>query len=170
MAVAIMVRPNANRTSTYTMARWLLPSSTGIRLYLYSTNTRTNPLLYSYLARDTLRHSIGNVWANMLYEILWNLIDKHGKNDGTFPEFDENGVPTDGKFLAMQLVVDGLALQPCNPTLVSARDAMLDADVALTGGANACELWTGFAKRGLGVGAQPAVYVDDFLVPEGVCG
>ncbi|KFA45544.1 hypothetical protein S40293_06589 [Stachybotrys chartarum IBT 40293] len=169
MAVAIMVQPNANRTSTYTMARWLLPGPTGIRPYLYSTNTRTNPLLYSYLARDTLRHSIGNVWANMLYEILWNLIDKYGKNDGNFPEFDENGVPTDGKFLAMQLVVDGLALQPCNPTLVSARDAMLDADVALTGGANACELWTGFAKRGLGAGAQPAVYVDDFSVPDGVC-
>ena len=34
------------------------------------------------------------------------------------------------------------------------RNAILQADVALTGGANACEIWRGFAKRGLGFSAS----------------
>jgi extracellular elastinolytic metalloproteinase len=58
-----------------------------------------------------------------------------------------------GNVLALQLVVDGLKLQPCSPNFVDARDAILLADEALTGGDNACEIWKGFAKRGLGVGA-----------------
>lgn len=37
--------------------------------------------------------------------------------------------------------------------MIQARDAILDADVALTGGANKCAIWTAFAKRGLGSGA-----------------
>lgn len=37
---------------------------------------------------------------------------------------------------------------------MQARDAILDADKALTGGANKCEIWKGFAKRGLGSGAK----------------
>lgn len=55
--------------------------------------------------------------------------------------------------------------------MVDARDAIIDADTALTGGVNACELWTGFAKRGLGEGA---VYgrlkrTESFVIPSGVC-
>lgn len=46
----------------------------------------------------------------MLYEVLWNLIDKAGFNADPKPTFDSNGVPTDGRYLAMKLVVDGLAL------------------------------------------------------------
>jgi extracellular elastinolytic metalloproteinase len=44
--------------------------------------------------------------------------------------------------------------QPCSPNFVQARDAILDADTALTGGANKCDIWKGFAKRGLGSGAK----------------
>lgn len=64
-----------------------------------------------------------------------------------------------------------VALQPCTPNFVDARDAILDADVALTGGANTCELWTGFAKRGLGEGATYAASArtESFTVPDGVC-
>jgi extracellular elastinolytic metalloproteinase len=107
----------------------------------------------------------------MLYEVLWNLIDKHGKNDNPTPDFDGNGVPTDGRYLALKLVLDGMALQPCNPNFVSARDAILDADEALTGGQNACEIWTGFAKRGLGAGAvySSSRRTGSFELPEGVC-
>lgn len=60
--------------------------------------------------------------------------------------------------------------QPCNPRMVSARDAIIDADKVLTGGQNLCEIWSGFAKRGLGVGAVAAdVRVDDFEMPDDVC-
>lgn len=60
--------------------------------------------------------------------------------------------------------------QPCNPRMVSARDAIIEADIALTGGENLCEIWSGFAKRGLGVGAVAAdVRVDNFDMPDDVC-
>jgi extracellular elastinolytic metalloproteinase len=71
----------------------------------------------------------------------------------------------------MKLVQDGMALQPCNPTFLQARDAILDAEQALTKGQYKCELWKGFAKRGLGEDAARVggVYTDGFKIPEGVC-
>ena len=111
------------------------------------------------------------MWANVLYEVMWNLIDKYGKSTATRPVFNSAGVPTDGKFLTMKLVVDAMALQPCNPNMVQARDAIIDADENLTGGVNACAIWTAFAKRGLG---SNAVYsssrrTGSSTIPSGVC-
>ena len=54
----------------------------------------------------------------------------------------------------LKLVMDGLSLQPCNPTFLQARDAILQADELRNGGANKCEIIKGFAKRGLGIGAS----------------
>ena len=61
--------------------------------------------------------------------------------------------------------------QPCNPTFIQARDAILDADTALTNGANYCEIWKGFAKRGLGQGSTPGTTnrVASNAIPVGVC-
>jgi extracellular elastinolytic metalloproteinase len=61
--------------------------------------------------------------------------------------------------------------QPCNPNFVQARDAILDADRALTGGAHACAIWSGFAKRGLGSGAvySSSRRTGSTVVPSGVC-
>ncbi|KAF2839742.1 extracellular metallo proteinase 1 [Patellaria atrata CBS 101060] len=153
MATAIRLKPSDTRTKDYPMGAWVNNNPGGIRLYPYSTSLTTNPHTYTDVNKITKVHPIGTVWATMLYEVLWNLIDKHGKNDNARPTFS-NGVPTDGKFLTMKLLVDALALQPCNPNFVSARDAFLDADKALTGGMNSCEIWRGFAKRGLGTGAR----------------
>jgi extracellular elastinolytic metalloproteinase len=54
-----------------------------------------------------------------------------------------------------------------------ARDAIIDADKALTGGDNVCELWTAFAKRGLGEGADAgsgdATKTESYVIPDGVC-
>ncbi|KAI8932460.1 hypothetical protein NX059_010645 [Plenodomus lindquistii] len=170
-ATAIRLKPGDTRETDYSMGAWVDGDERGIRNYLYSTSLETNPQVYSSVDLYIRVHPIGNIWASMLYEVLWNLIDKHGKNDGIKPEFDADGVPTDGKYLTMKLVLDGMALQPCQPTFVSARDAIVDADKALTGGANACEIWTGFAKRGLGEGAKydPVTKTDSYVIPEGVC-
>jgi len=46
----------------------------------------------------------------MLYEVMWNLIDKYGKNDAARPTLNSKGAPSDGKFLAMKLVIDAMAL------------------------------------------------------------
>uniref|UniRef100_A0A8H7TNX4 Extracellular metalloproteinase n=1 Tax=Bionectria ochroleuca TaxID=29856 RepID=A0A8H7TNX4_BIOOC len=168
-AAALTVKPEADRNSTYAVSAWGLNNSTGFRLRLYSTDMAINEYTYSSVNDFNRVHQVGTVWCTMLYEMLWNLIDKHGKNDDPRPDM-VNGVPTDGKFLSVKLTTDGFALQPCNPSFVQARDAIIDADVALTGGENACEIWRALAKRGLGASAvtgEPRV--DSFDLPEGVC-
>jgi extracellular elastinolytic metalloproteinase len=170
-ATAIRLKPSDTRKKDYSMGAWVNGNTAGIRNYLYSTSMTTNPQTYKSVELYNRVHPIGNIWASMLYEVLWNLIDKHGKNDSDVPSFDNNGVPTDGKYLAMKLVMDGMALQPCNPNFVQARDAIIDADYFLTGGANSCELWTAFAKRGLGEGAryQTTGRLDSFKIPDAAC-
>lgn len=167
-ATAIRLKKGDTRSTDYPMGAWV-NGGVGIRNYPYSTSMTTNPQVYNDVEQYTRVHPIGNIWASMLYEVLWNLIDKHGKNDAGTPTFDSNGVPTDGKYLAMKIVLDGMALQPCNPNFVSARDGIIDADKALTGGANKCELWKGFAKRGLGDGAKytSTTRTNSFKLPAG---
>jgi extracellular elastinolytic metalloproteinase len=169
-ATAIRLKPGDTRETDYAMGAWVNGKASGIRNYLYSTDLNVNPQTYTYVDPQTRVHPIGNIWAGMLYEVLWNLIDKHGKNDAGSPDFDSNGLPTDGKYLAMKIVMEGMALQPCNPNFVSARDAIVDADKILTGGDNACEIWKGFAKRGLGKDAKYGVQrTESYDLPEGVC-
>lgn len=169
-ATAIRLKLADTRETDYAMGAWVNGKASGIRTYLYSTDLSVNPHVYTDVDALTRVHPIGTVWATMLYEVLWNLIDKHGKNDAPTPDIVD-GVPTDGRYLAMKIVMDGMALQPCNPNFVSARDAILDADRALTDGDNICEIWKGFAKRGLGEGAKynASKRTSSFEVPEGVC-
>ncbi|KAL7626976.1 hypothetical protein AAE478_003751 [Parahypoxylon ruwenzoriense] len=169
-AAAIMLKPSDTReNATYGFAAWPTNSTDPptARKVMYTTDMEANPWMYSTVNSLQNVHEVGSVWASMLYEVLWNLIDKYGKNDAERPGMVD-GVPTDGKYLAMKIVADALALQPCNPTFVQARDAILDADLALNSGQNACEIWKGFAKRGLG---RDAVFndtkrVDVFTLPD----
>ncbi|KAH7305639.1 putative extracellular metallo proteinase MEP [Rhexocercosporidium sp. MPI-PUGE-AT-0058] len=176
MAIAIHMKTSDTRSTNYPMGDWVRGRPSGIRTYLYSTSKTTNPMVYSTANNSTLVHFIGTIWATMLYEVMWNLIDEYGITDDRQPKFI-NGVPTDGRFLAMQLVVDGMKLQPCRPNFISARDAILDADKALTGGKNQCLIWKAFAKRGLGADAKRSAdptdhlsRVDSYNLPNGVCG
>ena len=122
-------------------------------------------------------HAIGEVWAQILWVVSQRLIAKHGYSDSLFPpepladgtipegdfyrpqEYDAFGekkplVPKHGNTLITQLVLNGMKLQPCRPSFFDARDAIIQADQVLTGGENFCELWTGFASRGLGPKAR----------------
>ena len=124
----------------------------GIRNAPYSTDMTINPAVYSQVANTTLissPHGIGYVWNSMLWEVYWNLVRRYGYNPNLYQSWNSGG-----NNLAIQLVTDGLKLQPCSPGFVDGRDAILAADTALTGGANQCEIWRGFAKRGLGFGAN----------------
>jgi hypothetical protein len=119
---------------------------------------------YADVASVVVPHGVGSVWAATVWEVYWNLVDKYGFDSDLY-------TGTGGNNLALQLVIDGLKLQPCNPTFVDARDAILLADQNNNGGANQCEIWAGFAKRGLGVnaddgGSSSSVSVtEDFTVP-----
>lgn len=124
----------------------------GIRPTPYTTDMSVNPSTYSWVA-DTINisqpHGIGYVWNSMLWEVYWNLVNKHGYNPDVYGNWT-----TGGNNLAIQLVMDGMKLQPCRPGFVDGRDAILQADQILTDGANQCAIWEGFAKRGLGVSAS----------------
>ena len=127
----------------------------GIRPARYTTDLSVNPYTYGRVATDTANgtltvpHGVGFVWASMIWEVYWNLTDKHGFNPDVYGEWT-----TGGNNLAIQLVIDGMKLQPCSPGFVDGRNAILLADQVLTFGANQCEIWEGFAKRGLGFSAS----------------
>lgn len=136
----------------------------GIRPQPYTTNQSINSSTYNTVKNPAISipHGIGFVWATMLWDMTWALIDAHGRATG----FDE----------AMNLVMEGMKLQPCSPGFVDGRDAILAADQALYGGANACIIWKAFARRGLGVsanqGSSEIVYdgFEAFDVPDGCPG
>jgi len=94
-------------------------------------------------------HGIGYVWNTMLWEMYWNLVDRYGYNANIYQSWT-----TGGNNRALQLVMDGMKFQPCMPGMQDGRNAILAADVALTGGVNQCEIWRGFAKRGMGFSAS----------------
>lgn len=118
----------------------------GIRPTRYTTNMAINPSTYDNIKTASIPHGVGYVWATMLWEMTWELIDEYG-----FDPDLHNG--TGGNNLAMQLVIDGLKMQPCNPGFVTGRNAILQADEVNNEGVNQCRIWRAFAKRGLGFSA-----------------
>ena len=129
----------------------------GIRTYRYSRNMTINPHTYSDISNESVPHGVGSVWCAMIWDLYWDLIDVYGYDDDIY-----NG--TGGNNIAMQLVIDGLKLQACNPTFIDGRDAILAADEANYEGANQCLIWEAFARRGLGLNAQ-AGGNEDFDLP-----
>ena len=119
----------------------------GIRPARYSTSTSINNATYGDIPGQAVPHGVGFVWATILWEVTWDLIDEYGFDSDLYDG-------TGGNNLAMQLVIDGLKLQACNPGFVDGRDAILLADRINNDGANQCLLWEAFARRGLGYGAS----------------
>jgi hypothetical protein len=125
------------------------PDGDGIRPARYSTDFSINDYTYGDLNNSEISapHGVGFIWATMLWEMTAKLVDAYGYDTDIV---NGNG----GNNIAIQLVMTGLKLQPCSPTFVEQRDAILAADQLLYGGANKCLIWEAFAKRGLGFSAQ----------------
>jgi hypothetical protein len=120
----------------------------GIRPYRYSRNMTINPVNYNSLKSNNILvpHGVGFVFCSMLYDIFWDMIDVYGFD----PDIYEG---KGGNNKTIQLVIDGLKLQPCNPGFVDSRNAILKADSINNGGAHTDLLWKAFARRGLGFSA-----------------
>jgi extracellular elastinolytic metalloproteinase len=73
-------------------------------------------------------HADGEIWA----QTLWDLRDAVGGDT------------------ARGLVTDGMRLSPTNPSFLDMRNAILQADQAVNGGANEDAIWQVFAGRGMG--------------------
>ncbi len=125
-------------------------SGVGIRPFPYSTDTTVNPVTYGDTNDETnfsAPHGVGSVWASILWDLNWALIER----DGFDPDLYSG---TGGNNLAMQLVMDGLKLQSCNPGFIDGRNAILLADQIANEGANTCLIWEVFAARGVGWSAS----------------
>ena len=154
-ALNFTTHPSDTATTRRGMGSYLIyepVDGDGIRPTPYTTDMTVNPSTYASVA-DTANisqpHGIGYVWNTMLWEMYWNLVDRYGYNANIYDPWT-----TGGNNLAMQLVMDGMKFQVCRPGFVDGRNAILAADRALTAGANQCEIWRGFAKRGLGASAN----------------
>ncbi len=170
LALAMTMHPDDTANTPREMSLWA--TGPGLRRNPYSFDMTINPLtLDDFNGFDPATglpnsevHNAGEIWASALWDMTWLMIERYGFDPDLY---NGNG----GNNLAMQLVFDGLKLQPSNPSFTEARDAILAADVALTGGDNYELIWEAFARRGFGLtandggGAPADVVTEAFDVP-----
>ncbi|KAF8934944.1 Fungalysin metallopeptidase-domain-containing protein [Dissophora ornata] len=150
---ATMFRQNAshNYESEFDMGSYA-NGGQGIRRFPYSTSMATNPETFKVMDGPAYWgvHAKGEVWAEMLFEVYQNLHLRLPFTDDWYTEDTTSFANT----LVLQLVVDGMKLQPCMPSFIQARDAILQAEKIVTDGRYQCDIWKAFAKRGLGLKAK----------------
>jgi extracellular elastinolytic metalloproteinase len=146
-----------------------------IRRYPYSVDMSKSPLTFRHISNGVVLpigplrnpngggansevHNAGEVWCAALWEVFVNLVVGHGH--------------AEAERRMLEYVIGGLKLTPSMPTFTQARDGILTAVSALDPG-DLPDVWRGFAKRGMGVGAVSppststslAGVVEDFTTP-----
>ena len=127
----------------------------GIRPRPYSRNMEIQPFTYDRIKTNgwitggslAVPHGIGHAWAATLWDMTWDLVDRHGFHDNVYDAWNSGG-----NTRAIQYVMDGLKFQGCGPGFVTGRNAIIAASGAL-GGEDSCLIWSSFARRGLGYSA-----------------
>jgi uncharacterized repeat protein (TIGR01451 family) len=115
----------------------------GIRRYPYSTDMGINPITFATVAENTEVHALGEIWTAVTWDLYWAMVEKYG--------YDQDWTNTDsGNGRAIQLVMDGMKLQPCGPGFLDGRDAIMMADLINYDGADSCLISEVFARRGMG--------------------
>jgi extracellular elastinolytic metalloproteinase len=117
------------------------PDGYGIRRRQYTTDMSVNEFTYKNIINQV--HALGEVWATVTWDLYWALADKYGYD----PDFTNK---TAGNNIAIQLVMDGMKLQPCSPGFIDGRNAILKADSINNQAKNSCLIWEVFARRGMG--------------------
>ncbi len=131
-------------------------TAAGLRPRPYSRNMEIQPFTYDSIKTNgwlngtslALPHGLGHGWAAVLWDMTWDLIDKHGFNPSLYGTWNSGG-----NNRAIQYVVDGLKMQGCFPGLVVSRDAIIAGAEARNPGADTCTIWASFARRGFGYSA-----------------
>lgn len=172
-ALMLTNQPNATKDVARGIGTYAISEATtglGIRPAKYSPDFGINNYTYGETNgmgtnAAPLVHSIGFVWASMLWDLHWKFAEKYGYSS------DVMANATNGSTRVLQLVTDGLKLQGCSPSFIDGRDAILAAEEAATQGKDKCLIWSVFAKRGLGVNASAGDkkiindQVEDFTEP-----
>ena len=139
-------RPGDVATTSRGIGTYALEQPTngvGIRTYPYSTDMTINPHTMEDIIGSTGPHYLGEIWATTLWDLYWKMTEKYGDDHLLYGG-------TGGNSMAVNLVMQGMKLQPCRPGLLDGRDAILDADSLLYNGENTCLIWEVFARRGMG--------------------
>jgi len=168
-ALMLTTRPGdtsalARGIGTYTSSQPI--TGGGIRPAKYSPDFSVNNYTYGKTNTVSGPHAIGFIWATMLWDLTWKYIEKYGYNS------DVMASSISGNAKVLQIVMDGLKLQACNPSFIDGRNAILQADAVGNAGLDKCMIWNTFAKRGLGVNASAGSssaandQVEDFTVPQ----
>ncbi|MBK8956310.1 MAG: M36 family metallopeptidase [Saprospiraceae bacterium] len=121
------------------------PDGFGIRRRLYTNDMTINEFTYKNV--DPEVHNLGEVWTTVIWDLYWALADKYGYD----PDWKNKNA---GNNIAIQLVFDGMKLQPCSPGFIDGRNAILRADTINNQAKNACLIWDVFARRGMGFFAK----------------
>jgi extracellular elastinolytic metalloproteinase len=105
-------------------------TTTGIRQQSMGNSKWT----YNDVKNGTLAevHDAGELWSAALWDVRKAL----------------------GQHTTELIVVQGMKDTPCHPTMLNARDGIIQADQTLNGGANKCAIWHAFAGRLMGTGAS----------------
>lgn len=126
-----------------------------IRRYPYTTDLTKNPLTFKHISTSVVLptgvsrnpnargpnnevHNAGEVWCAVLWEVFVKLVAKHEH--------------AEAERRMLEYVIGGLKLTPSRPTFTQARDGIVAAVSALDPG-DLPEVWSGFAKRGMGSAA-----------------
>lgn len=143
----------------------------GIRPFPYSyDNVNINPLVtYAKVSDEvnfSLPHGIGSIWATMLWDMTWEIILQDNQIVNNIYTVPSTITDMRGNIAALKLVNEGLRLQPCSPSFIDARNAILQADQMLFGGRYRCAIGRAFARRGLGALASTGYTSNDRVVVE----
>ncbi|MEL6193615.1 MAG: T9SS-dependent M36 family metallopeptidase [Bacteroidota bacterium] len=150
LGMVLTVRDGDDRNTARGIGTFALGEATngpGIRPAPYTTDMSVNGLTYADISGLSIPHGVGSVFATMMWDMYWDLVDTYGYDEDLYEG-------TGGNNIAIQLVLEGMKLQPCTPGFVDGRDAILAADRILYDGANQCLIWEAFARRGLGFSAS----------------
>ncbi|KAH9268965.1 hypothetical protein BASA83_008967 [Batrachochytrium salamandrivorans] len=145
MALIFTAKPEDTRNTKKVIAEYIKGDSQGLREYPYTTDLDVNPLKYQDAVGEKDSYRLGEIWASLLLEVYWNFVEEYGFSANLHDATQEKG-----NIIFLQLFVATLMIQPCNPTFIAARRAMLAADDVYYGGIHKHLIRKGFVKRGLG--------------------
>ncbi|KAH9249247.1 hypothetical protein BASA81_013035 [Batrachochytrium salamandrivorans] len=145
IAMIVLARSSDTATTSIPMGAYVTNKPGGIRSHPYTTDMTVNPLTYSDLETRNDPHPIGEVWASLLWEVYWSLVTKYGFSTNLY-----DAKQSEGNIVTMQIIIGGMMLQPCNPTFLSARDAIVAADASYYKVPTSARSSRHLPKRGLG--------------------
>ncbi len=140
-------------------------SGNGIRPFRYSHDLTVNGTVTYNKVGDSnfsIPHGVGSIWCTMLWDLTWEIILQDQAIEPNI--YNTNNMI--GNVAALKLVNEGLRLQPCSPSFVDARNAIIQADIALFNGKYSCAISKAFSRRGLGKNATTGTSSNDRIVTQ----